>query len=326
MRYPASEKAEIIRLVEASHLPARRTLGKLGIPRATFYRWYDRYLSGGVEALADHRSRPDRVWNRIPDPVRAEIVELALRETELSPRELAVRFTDEKRYFVSEASVYRLLKAHDLITSPAYIVIKAASEFKDKTTAPNQLWQTDFTYLKITGWGWYYLSTVLDDFSRYIVAWRLGPTMCASDVTATLDRALAASGLDRIAVTQRPRLLSDNGSSYVADDLATWLEGKDMQHVRGAPYHPQTQGKIERWHQTLKNRILLDNYYLPGDLERQINAFVEHYNHVRYHESINNLTPADVYFGRAKTILAERQRIKHETIANRRLQHRLQAA
>jgi putative transposase len=178
---------------------------------------------------------------------------------------LAVRFTDERKYFVSEASVYRLLKAHDLITSPAYVVIKAANEFKDKTTAINQLWQTDFTYLKITGWGWYYLSTVLDDFSRYIVAWRLGPTMCASDVTATLDQALTASGLDHIAVAHRPRLLSDNGASYVAGDLADWLEGKGMQHVRGAPYHPQTQGKIERWHQTLKNRILLENYYLPGD-------------------------------------------------------------
>ena len=219
-----------------------------------------------------------------------------------------------------------MLKAHDLITSPAYVVIKAANEFKDKTTTINQLWQTDFTYLKITGWGWYYLSTVLDDFSRYIVAWRLGPTMCASDVTATLDQALAASGLDHITVVHRPRLLSDNGASYVADDLARWLEGKGMQQVRGAPYHPQTQGKIERWHQTLKNRILLDNYYLPGDLERQIGAFVERYNHVRYHESIENVTPADVYFGRAETILAERKRIKLATIANRRLQHRLQAA
>ena len=150
--------------------------------------------------------------------------------------------------------------------------------------------------------------------------------MCASDVTATLDQALAASGLDHITVTQRPRLLSDNGSSYVAADLSKWLEAKGMQHVRGAPYHPQTQGKIERWHQTLKNRILLDNYYLPGDLERQIDAFVGHYNHVRHHESINNLTPADVYFGRAETILAERQRIKRATISNRRLQHQLKAA
>ena len=258
--------------------------------------------------------------------MRGQIIDLALELPELSPRELAVRFTDERKYFVSEASVYRLLKAHDLITSPAYVVIKAANEFKDKTTAINQLWQTDFTYLKITGWGWYYLSTVLDDFSRYIVAWRLGPTMCAADVTDTLDRALAASGLNHICVRQRPRLLSDNGSSYGADDLAKWLEGKDMQHVRGAPYHPQTQGKIERWHQTLKNRILLNNYYLPGDLERQIAAFVEHYNHLRYHESIGNLTPADLYFGRAETILAERKRIKLATIANRRLQHQLQAA
>ncbi len=326
MRYPASEKAEIIRLVEGSHLPARRTLEKLGIPRATFYRWYDRYLTGGIEALADHRSRSDRVWNRIPDPIRAEIIDLALRETELSPRELAVRFTDEKRYFVSEASVYRLLKAHDLITSPAYIVIKAASEFKDKTTAPNQLWQTDFTYLKITGWGWYYLSTVLDDFSRFIVAWKLCATMRADDVTATLDLALAASGLDQITVAHRPRLLSDNGSSYISADLATWLDGKGMQHVRGAPYHPQTQGKIERWHQTLKNRMLLENYYLPGDLERQVAAFVEHYNHARYHESLGNLTPADVYFGRGQDILTERERIKRRTIQERRLQHHLQAA
>jgi len=145
-------------------------------------------------------------------------------------------------------------------------------------------------------------------------------------VTETLDLALAASGLDRATVVHRPRLLSDNGASYVAGDLAKWLEDQGMEHVRGAPYHPQTQGKIERWHQTLKSRILLDNYYLPGDLERQIDAFVAHYNHVRYHESLDNLTPADVYFGRAETILAERLRIKRATIANRRLQHQLQAA
>src|SRR5271154_1870864 len=278
MRYSASDKTEIIRLVEQSHLPARRTLEKLGIPRSSFYRWYDQYQGGGPEGLADRPSRPDRVWNRIPEAIRSQIVDLALDQPELSPRELAVRFTDEAEYFVSEASVYRLLKARDLITSPAYIVIKAAEEFRDKTTAPNQLWQTDFTYLKITGWGWYYLSTVLDDFSRFIVAWKLCATMKAQDVTATLDLALAASGLDHMTVVHRPRLLSDNGSSYVASDLADWLDKQNIEHVRGAPYHPQTQGKIERWHQTLKNRILLEHYYLPGDLERQVAAFVAHYN------------------------------------------------
>jgi putative transposase len=326
MRYPAAEKLEIIHLVEQSHLPVRRTLAKLGIPRATFYRWYDRYRSGGPEALADRCPRPDRVWNRIPDQVREEIVTLALDEPDLSPRELAVRFTDTQKYFVSEASVYRLLKAHDLITSPAFIVIKAADEFKDKTTGPNQLWQTDFTYLKVIGWGWFYLSTILDDFSRYIIAWKLCTTMKAEDVTETLNLALSASGCDSARVVQRPRLLSDNGPCYVAAELAEWLQDRDIDHIHGAPCHPQTQGKIERWHQTLKNRILLENYFLPGDLEAQIAAFVENYNHRRYHESLGNLTPADVYFGRGQTILLERERIKRQTIQNRRLQHHAHAA
>jgi putative transposase len=344
MRYPASEKLEIIRLVEQSHLPVRRTLEKLGVSRATFYRWCDLFQTGGPEALEDRSPRPDRVWNRIPDTVRGQIVQLALDEPELSPRELATRFTDSESYFVSEASVYRLLKEHDLIASPAYIVIKAADEFKDKTTAPNQLWQTDFTYLKVIGWaepakdpamqsivgwraeGWFYLSTILDDFSRYIIAWKLCTTMKVGDVTETLDLALQASGLDQVHVVHRPRLLSDNGPSYISADLAEWLDKRYMGHVRGAPCHPQTQGKIERWHQTLKNRILLENYYLPGDLEAKIDAFVDHYNHRRYHESLANLTPADVYFGRAQTILLERERIKRDTIRNRRLQHQKNAA
>jgi transposase InsO family protein len=239
---------------------------------------------------------------------------------------LAVSFTDTKAYFVSEASVYRLLKARDLIASPAFIVIKAADEFTHKTTAPNQLWQTDFTWLKVIGWGWFYLSSILDDFSRYIIGWKLCASMTAEDVTATLDLALKASGLDQAAVVDRPRLLSDNGPSYISADLATWLDGQAIDHVRGAPFHPQTPGTIERWHQTLKNRILLENYYLPGDLEAEIGAFIDNYNHRRYHESLGNLTPADVYFGRGQTILIERERIKRQTIANRRLMHQHQAA
>ncbi len=210
MRYPASEKLEIIRLVEGSHLPTRRTLDKLGIPRTTFYRWYDRYLAGGPEALEDRSPKPSRVWNRIPQPMREKIKDLALKESDLSPRELAVQFTDTEKYFVSEASVYRILKSYDLITSPAYVVLSAADEFHDKTTRPNQLWQTDFTYLKVIGWGWFYLSAILDDYSRYIIAWKLCTTMKSGDVTDTLDLALQASGCDQATVLHKPRLLSDN--------------------------------------------------------------------------------------------------------------------
>ena len=326
MRYAASEKLEIIRLVEESHLSARQTLVKLGIPSTTFYRWYDRYLQRGEAGLQDQSPKPKHVWNRIPDEVRRKVVKLALKQTELSPRELAVTLTDKESYFVSEASTYRILKAHDLITSPAFIVIKAANEFKDKTTAINQLWQTDFTYLKIVGWGWFYLSTILDDYSRYIIGWKLCTNMRAEDVTDTIELALAASGCDHAIVRHMPRLLSDNGSCYISGDLAEWLEDHKMDHVRGAPFHPQTQGKIERWHQTMKNRVLLENYYLPGDLELQIEAFVDYYNNERYHESLNNVTPADVYFGRDKAIIREREKIKKQTIQQRRLQHQKQAA
>ena len=213
-------------------------------------------------------------------------MKLALKETELSPRELAVTFTDQESYFVSETSVYRVLK--------------------------------------VLGWGWFYRSTILDDYSRYIISWKLCTNMRAEDVTDTLDLALQASGCDQVHV--EPRLLSDNGSSYVSEELAEWLQGNGMKHSRGAPYHPQTQGKIERWHQTLNNRILLENYFLPGDLEAQIEAFVDHYNHQRYHESLNNVTPADVYFGRDKAILKQRERIKQKTFETRRLHHSQRAA
>ena len=326
MRYPGTEKLEIIRTVEGSHLPTKQTLNMLGIPRATFYRWYGLYLDGGVDALDDRSPRPKAVWNRIPQDRRDDLIEFALEHESLTTRELAVKYTDEKRYYVSESSAYRILKEADLITAPAYVVIKAANEFKDKTIAINEMWQTDFTYFKIIGWGWYYLSTILDDYSRYIIAWKLCTNMRAEDVTDTIELALQASGCDQAVVRHKPRLLSDNGSCYISGDLAEWLEDKKMDHVRGAPFHPQTQGKIERWHQTMKNRVLLENYYLPGDLERQIGAFVDHYNNRRYHESLNNVTPADVYFGRDKAILREREKIKKLTIRQRRLQPQKQAA
>ena len=256
--------------------------------------------------------------------MRERIVDLALDAPELSPRELATRGTDKESYFVSEASVFRLLKAHDLITSPLR-GDEGGGKFKDKTTAPNQLWQTDFTYLKVIGWGWFYLSTILDDFSRYIIAWKLCTTMKTEDVTNTLELALTASGCDKARVVHKPRLLSDNGP---ATSPANWQSGSTSRIWRMfvARQSSSDQGKIERWHQTLKNRILLENYYLPGDLDACIGSFVDYYNHRRYHESLKNLTPADVYFGRGQTILMKRERIKRDTIQNRRLQHQRKAA
>lgn len=318
MRYSSSEKFEIIRLVEQSSLSVRQTLLRLDIHKSTFYNWLKRYQESGINGLEDRKPIPRQVWNKLPQYQQTEIIKLALEKPELSPRELAVTYTDEQSSFVSESTVYRLLKAHDLITSPAYILMQAADKFHNPTTRANEMWQTDFTYCKIIGWGWYYLSTVLDDFSRFIIAWRLCTTMSARDVSDTLDDALQFTGLNQIKVKHKPRLLSDNGPSYISSELAQYLEDQDMSHIRGKPYHPQTQGKIERWHRSLKNQILLENYYLPGELEERIRRFVDYYNHERYHESLSNLTPADVYYGRGQAILDKREKIKQQTLAMRR--------
>jgi transposase InsO family protein len=188
------------------------------------------------------------------------------------------------------------------------------------------LWQTDFTQFRIINWGWYYLSTVLDDYSRFIISWRLTTTMGAEDVKDTLTAALAFSGLIKARVRHRPRLLSDNGPAYISSELAKYIRQKGMDHVRGAPYHPMTQGKIERWHRTMKNVILLDNYYSPEELSVALERFVSYYNYERYHESLENLTPADVYFGRKKEVLSKREKIKRMTLMQRRRVHQQQMA
>ena len=326
MRRTASEKMEIIRLVEETELSARATLRQLGIPRSTFYGWYQRYLALGFDGLHDKQPAPRPRWNAILEKIQNEVLDLALEHTDLSPRELACRYTDEKRYFVSESSVYRLLKEADLITSPAYVLLSASDAFKNPTTRVNEMWQTDFTYFRIIHWGWYYLSTVLDDYSRYIIAWKLSPTMDAGDVKDTLDDAIAITGVDQVKVRHRPRLLSDNGPAYVSSELRDYLNERRLGHTRGRPYHPQTQGKIERWHRTMKNVVKLENYYFPGELKLALKDFVAYYNSERSHESLKNVTPADVYFGRQHSILSKRGRIKRSTMKERKRLYRASQA
>jgi transposase InsO family protein len=322
MRHGQAEKMEIITLMENSKLSVKATLKELGINRSTFYLWYRRYQEYGYDGLANSYKRPQQFWNEIPEVERERVVRTALQKAELSPRELAYHITDELGYYISESSVYRILKTHDLISSPAFTVITAADKFAHPTERVNQLWQTDFTYLKVIHWGWYFLSTIMDDFSRYIITWELCKNAAAADVKRSLEQAIAITGVSHVDVINRPRLLSDNGSCYVAKELASYLEDQGIGHTRSKPYHPQTQGKIERYHRSLKNIIELDNYWLPDELRDQIGAFVDYYNNRRYHEALNNLTPADVYFGRAQVILDKRERTKRRTMKQRRLHYR----
>jgi putative transposase len=321
MRYSQAEKLEIIRLVEESELPLKRTLDELEVPRSTFYRWYDRYQAAGYDGLADQKPGPQQFWNRIPDSVRQQVVEVALERPDQSPRQLAWHLTDTEGYFISETSVYRILKSFDLITSPVFDVVKASDKFKNPTKRVNEMWQTDFTQFKVYGWGWYYLCTILDDFSRYILAWRLASTMAATDVQDTLQIAIDKTGLQHIQVEHRPRLLSDNGPAFIADALKDFLKPYQIDQIHGRPFHPQTQGKIERYHRSMKSIVKLNTFFFPWELEQAVADFVVYYNTQRYHESLDNLTPEDVYLGRTQALLTQRQRIKQQTLQQRRRIH-----
>jgi len=319
MRYGQAEKMEIIRTVEESELSAKRTLEELDVNRSSFYEWYRRYSLEGYDGLATRKPYAQRFWNKIPEMEKKQIVSIALEHPERSPRELSHFITDTEGYFISESSVYRIVKAYDLITSPNFIVMTASDKFSHPTTRVNELWQTDFTYFKITGWGWYYLGTILDDYSRYIIAWKLYTTMASEDVEDLIEDAAAKIGIEHIAVKHRPRLLSDNGPCYVSEELKLYLESKGMAQTHGAPYHPMTQGKIERYHRSMKNQVNLVKYYFPWELEEEIARFVDYYNNDRYHESLDNVTPADVYYGRREEILTRREKIKRRTLRRRKL-------
>lgn len=315
MRLSQQEKYEIIQLVDASDLSANRTLKELGIHKRTFYNWYHRYLEGGYDGLASRANPRQQTWNKIPVAQQQQVVEEALEHVELSSRELACHIVDHHRWYISESSVYRILKKAGLITAPAHIVLSAADEFTSKTHRVNEMWQTDFTYFRIIDWGWYYLSTILDDYSRYILSWDLRGRMTSGDVIPSVEQALQFAGLSR---DTAPRLLSDNGKCYLSTELKRFLADKGIKPVNGKPCHPQTQGKIERYHRTMKNVVKLDNYYSLQDLIQAIGEFVHYYNNHRYHESLNNLTPADVYFGRDREILLKRRKIKTLTLRSRR--------
>lgn len=315
MRLTAEEKQEIIFMVDRSELGVNKTLHQLGIHKSTFYKWYRLYQQNGLSGLSPKKAGTRQRWNTIPQQEKNLVVSIALEYTQLSPRELSCKLSDERGIFISESSVYRILKAKGLIATPAHILLSAGNEFKDKTYFVHQMWQTDFTYFKIIGWGWYYLSTIMDDYSRYIVHWELCDTMKSEDVERTVEKALEQAQLSKY---QHPKLLSDNGACYIAKELKDYLSHRKIEHIHGRPCHPQTQGKIERFHRSMKNVVKLEHYYYPEELKKALSEFIQYYNYERYHESLDNVTPADVYYGRKEQILRKREKIKKISLQKRR--------
>jgi len=313
----AEKKRDVIELVRRSPVPKKRTLQELGLSASTYYRWQQRFRLQGEAGLVDRRPQPATVWNRMKPEEENAILEAALRDPDRSPRELACWLSDHGGFAVSESSVYRVLKRHGLIREVKVLGFPAGKEYRLKTTRVNEQWQSDASYFFVVDWGWYYLISVLDDYSRMILAWELKTDMTADSISDVVQQAVEWTGMNDVPMEDRSRLLTDNGSGYLAHVFEDYLRMLAIRHIRCSPHHPQTNGKIERFHETLKSRVNLLVYNSPEALSRAIRDFIAFYNHRRYHEGIGNVTPADVYYQRRAAILKRRSEQKRITFHER---------
>jgi transposase InsO family protein len=311
----AQGKAEIIALVTGSGLSCRRALAQLGLPRSTYYRWLKRQAEGKLEDRKGGSSLP---WNKLSPEEEARVLAEAWSSPELSARQLAWEITDSGHTYISESTVYRILKREGLIKPAEIIGFKAAKEYRRKTKQPNELWASDCCHLRVIDWGWYYLETVMDDFSRFILGWDLKTDMSGGSLEDVVQQAIDFTGMTDVPVEDRTVLLSDNGAGYISQQFNQYLRLVGIRHITASPFHPQTNGKIERYHRTLKGEINQVPYDMPNELKEAIRAFIEYYNYRRYHEGLGNVTPYDVYTGRHLEIIQRRKEVKSKTLEARR--------
>ncbi len=317
-RLSEEEKSAVTKEVAKSRLSISQSLRCLGIPRSTYYSWLSRREGGGP------RQRVPA--NKLTAPEIERVIRYANEMPDLPARELAWHITD-RHGFISESSVYRILKREGLLPDAPELPPRAADEFHTKTGRPNEMWATDFTYVKVIGWGWYYIGGVLDDFSRYLICYEVTRDMTAGTASDLVMRAIEITGLSGVPVEDRStKLLSDNGSGYISETFNRFLVAQGIGHIYARRNHPQTNGKFERINRTAKERICLVQFRSPGELERAVEEFVDWYNHVHYHERIGNMHPVDVYMGRGDAIRARRQVVKASTLAQRRQANRRQAS
>jgi len=302
------KKAAILSVVETMFRRKRQALSELGIPKSSYYRWRQ-----GQPDSGDWK----RPWNRIIPDEEDKILAVARESPELSSRQLAAWITDNAGFAVSESTVYRILRREGLVKRQE-TQLTAAKEYHSKTTRPHQMWATDASYFRVVGWGYYYLVTVMDDYSRFILAWKLQKDMSANSLIEVIQQAVDATGMTEVPVEDRTKLLSDNGAGYVSRAFRDYLHLVGIGHILAAPFHPQTNGKVERYQQSLKREVNQLPYELPSQLDKAIAGFVDYYNYRRYHKALGNVTPGDVLYGRREKILERRKEVQIQTINRRK--------
>ncbi len=309
------EKMTLILAVEESGFKVTDALKRLDMPRSTYYRWRAKLRLEGLTGLKNRKPVPKKQWNSITPIEEDVILKIAEEKPELSSREISFSITDEEAFTVSESTVYRILKREGLIREFNVESFPAAKEYHTKPQYVNEQWQTDATYLHVEGWGWFYLISILDDFSRKIISWKIQNSMTAEDFIEVVDDACEKAGLDR---NNMPNLVSDRGPALISGDLKDYLNDQDIHHILASPYHPQTNGKIERYHKSLKSKVKLHIYACPNELKAEVGKFISYYNKKRYHESLGNVTPDDVFYGRREKIVKAREDKRRLTFMRRK--------
>jgi len=304
----AGDKAIILAQVENQPRGKRQALMALGIPKSSYYRWCQRQPDSG------NRKRP---WNRITPEEEERILAAAREFPDLSSRQLAFWITDNEGFAISESTVYRILRREGLVKRQE-AQLMAAKEYHTKTIRPHQMWATDASYFRVVGWGYYYLVTVMDDYSRFILSWKLQKDMSTNSLIEVVQDAVEATSMTDVPVEDRTKLLSDNGAGYVSRSFRDYLRLVGIRHILAAPFHPQTNGKVERYQQSLKREVNQLPYELPNQLERAIADLVDYYNYRRYHKALGNVTPADVLYGRREAVLQHRKEVQLRTFNRRR--------
>jgi transposase InsO family protein len=312
------QKLEILGAVASSGLPAKEALTRLDVPSSTYYRWKAAFDKQGLEGLRNRTPYKGTTWNQVLSEEAAKVVEVAELYPDWSPREISCDISDNHGYTVSESTVRRILKRSGLVKPHDRKTFPAGPEFQVKTGRVNEMWQTDASYLLVKNWGWYYMISVLDDFSRRILAWLLQPSMDTDSFSEVIELACEATQMDWVPGQAKPKLLSDRGSALISKPFGEYLEARGLRHIFASPYHPQTNGKIERYHRSCKEKINLTVWEYPEDLSQEIGRFVSYYNTSRYHEALGNVTPDDVYYGRKEAILERRRILKRETLLRRK--------
>lgn len=315
------EKLNLLRAVECSPFTVEETCGKLDLPIATYYRWKRNFRVKGMAGLRDNSSvNKGKPWNTLLDEEKDKIFEIAMLYPEWPSRQITCWISDNCGFTVSEATVYRALRKKGWIKAKEDKTFPALNEYHIKTIRPNQQWQVDATYLFVKNWGWYYLISVLDDFSRRILAWRLQSSMDYEAFSEVVEEACNEAKLEYAPIEAKEvvKLVTDRGAALISKPFGEYLEARGIGHILASPYHPQTNGKIERFHRSTKEQVNLVVWGSPDELKAEIKKFIDFYNSVRYHEAIGNVTPDDVYFGRKESILGKREQLKNETLNRRK--------